>query len=68
MTYACKDCAERTVGCHASCERYIQSRNENRQKRKWLGNMNRVCVKPTTARYEKSSGKYVFPKKGVGIR
>lgn len=23
MNYPCKDCADRTVGCHSTCEKYL---------------------------------------------
>lgn len=28
MVFSCKDCTERTVGCHSSCETYINERKE----------------------------------------
>lgn len=28
MMFSCKDCTERTVGCHGSCETYINERKE----------------------------------------
>lgn len=26
MIHVCKDCTERTVGCHGSCEKYLRAR------------------------------------------
>jgi len=26
MIHVCRDCPDRTVGCHASCERYLRAR------------------------------------------
>lgn len=31
MIWCCKDCADRHVGCHGKCEKYIQQ-NEEHQK------------------------------------
>lgn len=28
----CKDCKERQVGCHSTCERYIREKNEYNKK------------------------------------
>ena len=27
-SFPCKDCEERTLGCHGACERYAQTRKE----------------------------------------
>lgn len=27
MNYPCKDCTERTVGCHSTCEKYLSVKN-----------------------------------------
>jgi len=41
-TAPCKDCPDRTVGCHASCEKYIAFAAERERIRteKWLDSQN----------------------------
>lgn len=29
----CKDCPDRQIGCHATCDRYIEESEQNRKKR-----------------------------------
>lgn len=36
MDNACKDCTERQVGCHATCERYQKFVAENERKRELM--------------------------------
>lgn len=36
MDNACKDCTERVVGCHATCERYQKFVAENERKRELM--------------------------------
>lgn len=36
MDNACKDCTERQVGCHATCERYQKFVAENARKRELI--------------------------------
>lgn len=36
MDNACKDCTERVVGCHATCERYQKFVAENARKRELI--------------------------------
>lgn len=31
--HCCKDCADRVVGCHATCEKYIEEKAENERLR-----------------------------------
>lgn len=36
----CKDCADRHLGCHSSCETYQSQVAEGKKKREWLKKMN----------------------------
>ena len=36
MDNACKDCTERQVGCHATCEKYKEFVAENERKRELM--------------------------------
>lgn len=36
MDCGCKDCTERQVGCHATCERYQKFVEENARKRELI--------------------------------
>lgn len=38
---SCKDCAERRVGCHSECERYLKQKSESEATRK---NAHKVCA------------------------
>lgn len=31
MEYPCKDCANKYLGCHAKCEKYIEVKNANEE-------------------------------------
>lgn len=33
MTSPCKDCKDRTLGCHSKCEKYIAFDKENQKRR-----------------------------------
>ena len=32
----CKDCLDRTVGCHGFCQKYLEARLENERKKEYL--------------------------------
>ena len=32
----CKDCLDRNVGCHGSCQKYLDAKSENERKKAWL--------------------------------
>jgi hypothetical protein len=32
----CKDCLDRTVGCHGFCQKYLEAKSENERKKEWL--------------------------------
>ena len=32
----CKDCLNRSVGCHGVCQKYLEARAENERKKEWL--------------------------------
>ena len=32
----CKDCLDRSVGCHGICQKYLGARAENERKKEWL--------------------------------
>lgn len=34
--HCCKDCTDRQIGCHSTCEKYIQSKEEHEEKRAFL--------------------------------
>lgn len=42
----CKDCKDRAVGCHSSCERYITAKAayiEDKERAKQLKEADRIC-------------------------
>lgn len=30
--YPCKDCPDRVVGCHSTCQKYLEARDEHKRK------------------------------------
>lgn len=42
MKSTCKGCERRRIGCHADCEEYRAYAEENRKKKAWLNEKNKV--------------------------
>lgn len=34
--HTCKDCLDRNIGCHGSCQKYLEAKSENERKKDWL--------------------------------
>lgn len=53
----CYQCMNREVGCHSNCEKYMEWKNELRDKKRWLNEQ----INPVGCRYfkEKTTGTYV---------
>lgn len=65
MKQPCRGCMERCVGCHANCEAYKAYCQEMRKKRIFMMNMNGKKARSCSARWSKSSGRYVAPKSSI---
>lgn len=41
---SCKDCMNRTVGCHSTCDSYKSWKDELSEKKEWLRKKNRILT------------------------
>ena len=75
MIRSCKDCTQRHVGCHDTCEKYIKEQIEFKEKTVWLQNENRrynrtsyminmfygdATTKRRSGFYKQTSGKWAW--------
>ena len=42
--FSCKDCKDRTLGCHSHCEKYLEEKEKLNKKKEWEKNNKGVII------------------------
>lgn len=61
MQAPCKDCKERCVGCHSTCSKYINFKNESARLHKLISDKKRIESLADRPRIKRRRRKGVIP-------
>jgi len=55
MSFTCKDCTNRRIGCHSSCEKYLKEKADHNVLMRYINDTEEIYRHTKNEKYKKSN-------------